>query len=155
MDGVVGRADAHGAYRLGSCGGMCPTQAEGLLWDDRPFYFRARHGHWDLSVGEPGWPTDYSFWPRSGLLSNMVVGEGDDPTYGYMSEPKVRAVLDSVFGELHRAWQIEWVGVPDPFAWVAAGFSSWEAQTLMLLPDGHPDRPDPNRLLVMAALRAA
>lgn len=41
-------------------GGNCPVQAEGTI-DGKEFYFRARGGHWSLSiggenvVGEPDW----------------------------------------------------------------------------------------------------
>ena len=33
-------------------GGMMPNQAEGTF-NGVPFYFRARHGNWQLYVGEP------------------------------------------------------------------------------------------------------
>ena len=33
-----------------SCGGKCPNQAEGTI-NGVPFYFRARHGEWQLHVG--------------------------------------------------------------------------------------------------------
>ena len=46
------------------------------------------------------------------------------------------------------AWVLE--EVP---AWRAAGFTADEAANLAALPVGHPDRPDADRLAVMAALR--
>lgn len=43
-------------------GGLCPVQAEGTI-GGKPFYFRARHQQWSLSIGgadvimEPEWHT--------------------------------------------------------------------------------------------------
>lgn len=69
-------------------GGMCPTQAEGTMGGN-PFYFRARHGSWELRVVKPGcdpvWPDN-----KEDLLLNW---SGDDPSNGWMEEPDVMAVL--------------------------------------------------------------
>lgn len=44
----------------GDFGGWCPVQGEGEI-DGWPFYFRARHRHWALSVAPPdGDPVDVS-----------------------------------------------------------------------------------------------
>lgn len=32
-------------------GGVCPIQAEGTI-NGEPFYFRSRHQHWSLCIGE-------------------------------------------------------------------------------------------------------
>lgn len=46
-----------------TCHGM-PNQFDGLI-DGKPFYFRARHGSWDLSV------------------EGRVVADGEDPEAGW------------------------------------------------------------------------
>lgn len=84
---------ANPGYTVESIGGMCPTQAEGRYTDsDRPYYFRARHGRWTLTVGEPGWPTDFDLsdvvgWPDEHAAS------GDDPTRGAMAHADVLAII--------------------------------------------------------------
>lgn len=72
-----------------------PTQAEGRTADDRPWYFRARHGEWTLEVGDYGWPTPLLEWPDNGavLSGELIVAKGDDPTHGQMDEDDVHAVL--------------------------------------------------------------
>jgi hypothetical protein len=52
--GWCGPYDFQVTYHLDRIGGSCPAQASGRLGDGRPFYFRARHGRWDLSVGPAG-----------------------------------------------------------------------------------------------------
>lgn len=49
----------------------------------------------------------------------------------------------------------EWVGVtgPEGWAWAAAGYTLDQAQVVLALPIGHPDRPGPDQLAVMAALQ--
>lgn len=83
-------------YTVESIGGACPTQAEGRTPDDRPYYFRARHGEWTLRVGEPGWPTCLLDWPDDG--DGTYVDSGDDDTHGWMENPAVLAILDRNFG---------------------------------------------------------
>jgi hypothetical protein len=78
-------------FKILSIGGACPTQAEGLTSDDRPFYFRARHGEWRLEVGEVGDPADYCQWPEEGA----VVAAGDDQSNGWMENDDVLAILDA------------------------------------------------------------
>ena len=88
------------SYTVEEIGGACPTQATGRTSDDRPFYFRARHGYWTLERGEPGWPTDYCDWPATrhdGIDS--LVADGDDPSNGWMEDVEVLAILDAHFGE--------------------------------------------------------
>ena len=48
-----------------------------------------------------------------------------------------------------------WVGVagPDGWLWPAAGYTPDQARMLLGLPETHPDRPGPDQLAVMAALR--
>jgi hypothetical protein len=81
-------------YRVERIGGSCPTQASGQLEDGRPFYFRARSGQWELSVGPHG-AIDRSW---IGLLE-WEVAEGDDPTIGWMSDQQVLAILDEHLGQ--------------------------------------------------------
>ena len=57
-----------------------------------PYYFRARHGRWTLTIGEPGWPTDFDLsdvvgWPDEHAAS------GDDPTRGAMAHADVLAII--------------------------------------------------------------
>ena len=49
----------------------------------------------------------------------------------------------------------EWAAAagPDGWAWAAAGYSPEQARVLLGLPETHPDRPGPEQLAVMAALR--
>ena len=49
----------------------------------------------------------------------------------------------------------EWVSAagPDGWLWAAAGYSRRMTRVLRGLPVGHPDRPGPDQLAVMAALR--
>lgn len=73
-----------------SIGGMCPTQAEGTMGGN-PFYFRARHGHWTLTVVKPGCdavlPDD-----RDDVV---LYQDGDDATQGWMQEAAVMAILQA------------------------------------------------------------
>ena len=84
-------------------GGACPAQAVGRLADDRPFYFRARHGEWTLEVGPPGADADDD-WPvsvRPGTQDLVwAVAVGEDPTMGYMPEDTVRELLEEHLGKL-------------------------------------------------------
>ena len=49
----------------------------------------------------------------------------------------------------------EWLAAagPDGWAWAAAGYTPAETQVLLGLPETHPNRPGPEQLAVMAALR--
>ena len=88
-------ARAGRAYTIVSLGGACPTQAEGLTADGRPYYFRARHGDWTLEVGEVGWPVDYGKWPHDRQnWRQHEVASGDDPSNGWMEDSDVLAILD-------------------------------------------------------------
>lgn len=77
-------------YDIEFCGGACPTQAWGRTDDNRPFYFRARHGGWKLWLGDEGDDTNYTLWRSDG----ENIGAGEDPTSGYMERPDVEAILD-------------------------------------------------------------
>lgn len=71
---------------------QCPNQFEGTV-DGKPFYFRARHGAWDLCVNEDG------RGDGSGLDGRMVAeGCGADEPDGFWTpeeaEPFVRKQLD-------------------------------------------------------------
>lgn len=83
-----------GSYAVEFVGGLVPTQAWGRTGQDRPFYFRARHGDWTLHVGEKGWPTDLVAWPEDGTL----IARGYDPTGGCMDEFEVQQILDAWLG---------------------------------------------------------
>ena len=84
-------------YQIDELGGACPTQATGRNVDGRPFYFRARHGHWTLELGKPEWPTDYSDWPidhRADEPEVFLVAQGEDESHGWMEDDDVLAILD-------------------------------------------------------------
>lgn len=65
----------------------CPTQAEGKLTDGRMFYFRARHGTWDLRVSDEA--TD----DVGDAVRGQAVADGDDETEGWMSPKAVAAIV--------------------------------------------------------------
>jgi hypothetical protein len=75
----------------------------GHLADERPFYFRARHGEWSLEVGPPGANADDDWhgFVRPGT-QNLVwaIAVGEDPTMGYMPEGTVRELLEEHLGRL-------------------------------------------------------
>ena len=71
-----------------SIGGMCPTQSEGTM-SGNPYYFRARHGQWELRAVKPGCDP---VWPKN--KEDMLLNwGGDDPSNGWMAEPDVMAIL--------------------------------------------------------------
>lgn len=80
------------SYTVTSIGGACPTQAEGVTADGRPYYFRARHGRWTLDVGEVGWP-EYCEWPGD-VWDQKRIADGDDPSQGWMEDTDVLSILD-------------------------------------------------------------
>ena len=59
--------------------------------------------------------------------------------------------LDGGILELIQEWVLG-TG-PDGWLWPTAGYTINEAQVVFALPAGHPDRPGPEQLAVMAALR--
>lgn len=80
-------------FTITDIGGACPTQATGRYTaTDQPFYFRARHGMWTLQVGEPGWLTDYCYWP-AWIDEVAPIAQGDDPTHGWMETDDVVAII--------------------------------------------------------------
>lgn len=80
-----------------TCGGVVPTQATGFM-DGHPFYFRARHGDWDLNVTEPG--TDCVM---PGIDDVVLQLSGDDPTHGWMEEKDVEAILQDAYKQFLEA----------------------------------------------------
>jgi hypothetical protein len=54
--------------------GVLPQQVEGLDSGGRPFYFRARHGEWELWRGPVGAEPDYLRWADR----KELVAEGPD-----------------------------------------------------------------------------
>lgn len=54
------RAEALG-IRIGMIGGNCPVQAEGYF-DDKAFYFRAKHSSWLIEVGPKDIPWCCDEW---------------------------------------------------------------------------------------------
>lgn len=81
------------AFTVETIGGCFPVQAEGRTSADRPFYFRARHGVWTLSVGHIGDPTDLRHW-----TTDEQIAGGADTTSGCMDEAEVRAILRQYLG---------------------------------------------------------
>lgn len=90
-------------FAVDQIGGMCPAQALGRLADERPFYFRARHGEWSLEVGPPGVDPNDDWHglvvPGTDTLA-WAVAVGDDPTQGWMPEGMVRQLLEEHLGRL-------------------------------------------------------
>jgi hypothetical protein len=76
--------------------GASPTQVEGRLADGRPFYFRARHGEWTVSVGPKGAPS-YGDW--IGLVV-YDIASGENPTGGWLGRQRAEGILDDVLGTL-------------------------------------------------------
>lgn len=90
-------------YVVESLGGLCPAQAVGRLADDRPFYFRARHGEWSLEVGAPGADPngDWHGYVRPGTQDlALAIAVGEDPTDGRMPEATIRQLLQEHLGSL-------------------------------------------------------
>jgi hypothetical protein len=82
-------------------GGMCPAQAVGHLADERPFYFRARHGEWSLEVGPlgAGADDDWHGFVRPGTQDlACAVPVGEDPTMGCMPEGILLELLEEHLG---------------------------------------------------------
>ena len=59
--------------------------------------------------------------------------------------------LDGGILELIQEWVLG--AGPDGWLWPTAGYTIDEARVVLALPAGHPDRPGPEQLAVMAALR--
>ena len=67
----------HGVW-IRAVGGACPCQADGTI-DGNPFYFRARHGGWTLTIAKVGVdPVDPD--PKDKLFETY----GTDDDNGYM-----------------------------------------------------------------------
>lgn len=66
--------------------GSCPTQLSGITFDGVPFYFRARHGIWEL-------------WAPWGNTDEVLVASGEDPTGGFMHADDVDAIVTRELGE--------------------------------------------------------
>lgn len=62
-------------------GGACPTQSEGTM-NGQPYYFRARHGNWDLHMGG-----------KAHIFEPEMVISGNDPTVGWMEDGDVIEIL--------------------------------------------------------------
>lgn len=74
--------------------GVEPTQLDGMKAGGQPFYFRARHGRWDLWLGPVGAAPNYLSWWEKATL----VAEGDDPTEGAMLPRQVDAIVAEHLG---------------------------------------------------------
>lgn len=85
------------ALVIDTVGGACPCQGEGLF-DGNHFYFRARHGEWQLDVTSPEHdPVDASLnWAPS-----LYRATGDDPTNGYMLPETATQIIT----EHYRVWK--------------------------------------------------
>ncbi len=75
-----------------SAGGVCPVQYQGEM-SGYPFYFRARHGTWKITVAREG---------KDPVALNMGIGdskeilhqeEGEDDTEGFMELADVAEIL--------------------------------------------------------------
>ena len=74
-----------------SIGGCCPCQAEGTM-NGYPFYFRARHGDWQLDVAEVGGDPVEASIPDDPALYRA---EGDDPWDGYMPVEAAKILIQT------------------------------------------------------------
>lgn len=79
---------------IDTVGGACPCQGEGCF-DGNPFYFRARHGEWQLDVSLPEYdPVDASLIFVPGLYRSV----GDDPSDGYMLPETAVGIITEHYG---------------------------------------------------------
>lgn len=77
--------------KINSIGGNCPVQAEGTI-NGVPFYFRARHEHWSLSIGEDPIMRDDAWfyqepWPHGRFQA------------GWMSQEEARQCIDKAINK--------------------------------------------------------
>ena len=78
---------------ISSLGGACPTQAEGYLWG-KPFYFRARHGEWSISVAETYEEAVRANGTAVDFTGHVYcVNGGEDDSGGYMENEDVLKIL--------------------------------------------------------------
>jgi hypothetical protein len=85
-----------GGYTFALLTTGAPTEAEGRTADGRPYLFHARHGDWDIELGNKDWPTDYAQWPTEWHELHHVdrlYASGADPSMGYMTDDAIRAIL--------------------------------------------------------------
>lgn len=74
--------------------GMMPNQAEGTI-DGNPWYFRARHGSWDMCIVKPGHdPVASGPAHREGAI--LYYRSGDDERAGWWDkfDDRVHKLLD-------------------------------------------------------------
>lgn len=69
-------------------GGSCPYQAYGAFYGN-PFYFRARHGTWHLSVAKPG--------ENPVMTSSLFYFDGVDASGGFMNTSEALAAIGKAF----------------------------------------------------------
>ena len=69
--------------------------------------------------------------------------------------PRVELAISLVEEAATASALREWAAAagPDGWAWLMAGYTPAETRVVLALPVGHPDRPGPDQLAVMAALR--
>ncbi len=72
----------------------CPTQGHGTIAGN-PWYFRARHGEWRLTVADPG---DDPIAPTHAPVFHI---EGDDPWNGFMPEAVGCLLVAYLLARLH------------------------------------------------------
>ena len=87
-----------------------------------------------------------------GWVIALADGPGPNPFFPPISTAQKRTRAIEMFVEDVRRW-VTATG-PDGWVWPTAGYTLDQARLLLALPVGHPDRPGPDQLAVMAALRA-
>ena len=92
-DGDVTVVETINALIIESIGGYCPCQAEGTM-NGYPFYFRARHGDWQLDVAEVGGDPVEASIPDDPALYRA---EGDDPWDGYMPVEAAKILIQTEY----------------------------------------------------------
>lgn len=78
-------------------GGQCPLQAEGT-WDGTPFYFRVRHGRWQLGLGED--PVGETLKPQGRCLKGELPAEYLDWGGGWITEEQAIGIITRALREL-------------------------------------------------------
>lgn len=116
--------------------GVEPTQLDGMKAGGQPFYFRARHGRWELWIGPVDAEANYLTWRENATL----VAEGDGPTEGAMFPAQVDAIVTEHLGPgwVKPLVVREPVGICDRCGRKAWDRSELDAADQMLQPGGAP-----------------
>ena len=89
MDGLI----------IDTLGGLCPVQSTGMMCG-LPYYFRARHDGWSLTIAAPGYePVDV--WVNTHLDGNvegLIYHNAElHPNAGYMAIEVARGIIEAEY----------------------------------------------------------